>query len=95
MRAASIRIVAVANLFMVALSVHPATIPPQASTPFVVIPQFGAFTNENGAAFVIEKLEGLSEVNGALPDATSTQVISFANAAVNTIFTNFQDKLFP
>mgnify|MGYP000482632344 CR=1 FL=1 len=95
MRAASLRLVAVANLFMVSLRVYPANIPAQASTPFFVIPQFGVFTNENGPAFVREKLVRLSEINGALPDATTTQTISFANAAVDTIFTNFQDRLFP
>jgi hypothetical protein len=95
MMVASIRIVTVANLFMVVFSVYHATIPVQASTPFVVITPFGVSTNENGPAFVSEKLEGLSEINGALPDATNTQAISFAMAAVNTIFNNFQHKLFP
>jgi hypothetical protein len=72
---------------MVAFSVYSSTIPAQASTPFVVLPQFGAFTKLD---------EGFSEINGVLPDASTTpQAISFANAAVNTIFTNFQDKLFP
>lgn len=82
-------------IIMVAFSVHASTFPAPAPTPFVAIRKFGAFTNENGPALVLEKHEGLSEINGSLTDAATTQAILFANAAVNSIFTNFQNKIFP
>jgi hypothetical protein len=88
MKVALIRIATVANLFMVASSIGP---PPAPS--LLVFPQFDALTNENGPTSVLEKLQKLSEINGALANAATTQRIFFANPA--TIFTNFKNNIFP
>jgi hypothetical protein len=95
MKVAFIRIVAAANLFMVAFSAAPIRglrVAVTATEPEVLAsPKFAGFSNENGPAQVVKSLYDLS------PIAATTQANLFvdptfaAKAAVGTIFTNSQN----